>query len=1023
MRACPRWRIKPGAKVRRAFALFLLIWLLLVPLLHAQEGTEDVARGGQRSQPLTTMRAAREIVRKMSVADRVGQLFVVTFVGTNTAPGTPIADLVAHYRVGGVLLLASNENFRNQGNTPAQVLSLTNRLQALAYGYILPEANSLSPSPDTLVPIPPRLENEVEAGVPITSAVNLPLFIITDQEGDGPPFTRLYNGFTPLPSEMALGATWNPALAEKVGEIVGRELAAVGVNVLLGPSLDVVVNPRPELRGDFGARVFGGDPYWVAQMGKAYIAGVHEGSNGRVLTIAKHFPGQGSADRRPDEEVATVAKSLSELRKIELAPFSEVTRLAPSQAVTITDGLLSSHIRYEGFQGNIRERTPPISLAPELQDILALPEFKVWHEEGGILLTDALGALAIRRYKDPSLRTFPYKQVALEALLAGNDLLLLSQFSISGTFEEQYKNTVDTIRFFQQKYVSDPAFRARVDEAVTRIVARKLALYPSLALQDVLRNGDDLDKALNQDVQTIHAVARTAATLLYPSPQDLADRLPAPPQAGEPILFITDDRPWQECATCPPVPAIPPTALADITLSLYGPDATNQIAPEQVRSLPFSQVSAFLDGLEKGTPDENIAKAFADARWIVVGMTAVPAEEYPDKDVLSRLLSEGRSLLQDKRLIVFAFNAPYYLDATEITNLTAYYALYSKTRPFLEAAIRLLFREFVPSGASPMSIPALNYDLRVVTEPAPDQTIGLTIVEFGRTEEATPNEPLQLDLGDTLTLRTSVIYDHQGHPVPDGTPVEFRLWYPADSLEFRQEATTHGGIAETQITVDRPGELWITASSLQARTSTQLLLNIRPGEASIVETVIPTPTPTVTPTPTPTPTATATSTPTATPTPTATFTPTPVPPHVEKIPWAGGDALLMALLGLMVISMGSGWLWYLLGEGAERVVRWAAWEWILGLTAYLIFSLGLLPGGERWRLQIGSTAGGIIATMSAMLPVLIWAAWQLFKPPPYKGLSQEPRAPLSRGGEDMRKGRGEDGGEDGGDQEHEDRHQ
>ncbi len=929
--------------------------------------------------PPPTLERAKRLVRRMSVADRVGQLFVVTFEGSHTPPDSAIAELIAHYRVGGVLLMASNGNFYNQGDTPAQVLSLTNRLQALAYGYMLAEGNSLNPTKDNLVPLPPHLGSETITHIPITSTVKLPLFIITDQEGDGPPFTRLYNGFTPLPSEMALGATWDPEWARKVGAIVGQELAAVGINMLLGPSLDVVVSPRPELRGDFGARVFGGDPYWVARMGEAYIAGVHEGSHGRVLTVAKHFPGQGSADRRPDEEVATVAKSLTELRKIELAPFSQVTRLGPSQSITITDGLLSSHIRYEGFQGNIRERTPPISLAPELQDILALPEFREWHRDGGILLTDALGALAVRRYKDPTLRTFPYKQVALEALLAGNDLLLLSQFSASGTFEEQYKNIVDTILFFQEKYIQDPAFRQRVDESVTRIVARKLALYPSLALEDVLQDATHLS-LVGQSEQIVASVARSAATLLYPGITELADRIPAPPQAGERILFLSDDRPWQECASCPAVPAIDPNALARITLTLYGPNATNQIEEDQVQAFPFSRVRAYLDKIAQGKTDAEVAQAFAAAQWIVIGMTNVPSDEYPDRDVVSRLLNEGRGLLQGKKVIVIAFNAPYYLDATEISNVTAYYALYSKTEPFLEAAIRLLFREFTPTGASPISIPALNYDLRFITEPAPDQTIGLTIVELHR-NEGTSEGPVQLKLGDTITLRTSIIYDHQGHPVPDGTPVVFRLWYPGESLEFRKESVTHNGIAETQFTLERPGELWITVSSLSAQTSTQLLLNIRPGEPGIIETLVPTPTPTVTPTATPSPTATSTATPTITPTPTATPTPTPVPPRQERIPWSGGDALLMALLGLLVIGIGSGWIWTEVGESAERIVRWVAWEWILGLTAYILFSLGLFPGGQHWRIRLGPTAAGIVCILAAILPLVVWGIRTLYTSP------------------------------------------
>ncbi len=976
--------------MKRLFTVLFIGIILLnlsVPLLYAQTGGEtpslsQTPAGNKRS--LRSLQAARAIVSRMSVADRVGQLFVVTFQGDSTAPESAIANLVSHYRVGGVMLLASNGNFRNEGDTPGQIISLTNRLQALAYHQILPESKSLAPSSKALLPLPPRPGGEA-GNVPITSTVDLPLFIAIDQEGDGPPFTRLFNGFTPLPSEMALGATWTPVLAQKVGAIVGQELAAVGVNMLLGPSLDVVTTPRPELRGDFGNRVFGGDPYWVAQMGRAYIAGVHLGSKGRVITIAKHFPGQGGADRRPDEEVATVAKSLSELRKIELAPFAEVTRLGPSQALTVTDGLLSSHIRYEGFQGNIRERTPPISLAPELQDILALPEFRYWHRSGGILLSDALGALAVRRYKDPTLKSFPYKQVALEALLAGNDLLLISQFSASGTFEEQYKNTVDTLLFFQQKYMQDPAFRQRVDDAVTRVVARKLALYPSLKLSDVLIQGKVGRAQLLQGTEVVSQVARAAATLLHPGVQELADRLPAPPQTGEPILFLSDDRPWKECATCTPVPAIPPNALAAITLRLYGPHATNQIEASQVTSLGFSQLRAFLDEAAAGKADAKITALFHRARWIVIGMTDVPSEEYPDKDVVSRLLAQGRELLQGKHLIIFAFNAPYYLDATEISNLTAYYALYGKTKPFLETAVRLLFREFTPSGSSPVNIPALNYDLRVITEPAPNQTIGLTIVSVKKRGQAVTKPPQQLDLGDTITLRTSVIYDHEGHPVPDDTPVTFRLWYPADSLEFQREAVTHDGMAETQFPLERPGELWISVSSLQARTSTQLLLNIRPGHPGLVETLVPTPTPTVTPTSTPTSTSTPTPTPTHTPTPTSTPTPTPTPVQVDFVPWVGGDALLMALFGLIVISLTSIGVWYQAGESPVRIVRWFSWEWILGLGTYILFSLGFFPQGTKWRLRMGPTAGGILAVLMALMPLVVWGVSKLFSLSPSEG--------------------------------------
>src|SRR5690606_3106087 len=92
----------------------------------------------------------------------------------------------------------------------------------------------------------------------------------------------------------------------------------------------VLENPRPSSAGDLGVRSFGGDPYWVGQMGQAYIAGVHSGSQNRVAVVAKHLPGHGDADRPLREEVPTIRKSLTQLTQVELPPFFAVTGDAPN---------------------------------------------------------------------------------------------------------------------------------------------------------------------------------------------------------------------------------------------------------------------------------------------------------------------------------------------------------------------------------------------------------------------------------------------------------------------------------------------------------------------------------------------------------------------------------------------------------------------------------------------------------------------------------------------------------------------
>ncbi len=87
----------------------------------------------------------------MSVADKVGQLFLVTFQGNDTSAESDIATLVRDYRVGGVALLPANGNFRNVPvlgaadhcrpkasprrdtlSTPQQIATLANALQLLA---------------------------------------------------------------------------------------------------------------------------------------------------------------------------------------------------------------------------------------------------------------------------------------------------------------------------------------------------------------------------------------------------------------------------------------------------------------------------------------------------------------------------------------------------------------------------------------------------------------------------------------------------------------------------------------------------------------------------------------------------------------------------------------------------------------------------------------------------------------------------------------------------------------------------
>ncbi|MEX1019661.1 MAG: glycoside hydrolase family 3 N-terminal domain-containing protein, partial [Litorilinea sp.] len=880
--------------------MVLLLWAnVLTPLsVGATPATRPASPQQTSEQDAEWNRRLEEqvelLLADLSVADRVGQLFVVVFPGNDTGYESDIAELIHGYRIGGVFLTPRAGNFTNQSGveTPRSVAALANRLQALAYGVLLPaeisippagegaEASAESPvanptaspaasptasptanstansiaNPARLPPDLPLLE--AVTGVP---AVNLPLFVGIEQAGDHLPQTALRRGFTPLPSQMALGAAWNPELTRRVGAIVGQELSLVGINLLFGPNLDVVEPPRLDEVGQLGLHSFGGDPFWAAHQARAYITGVHEGGEGRVATVAGHFPGAGDIDRLPEQEIATVQQSLAQLRSQALPPFWAVTRrtssiLAPGGDLGATDALATSPTRYSAFQGGGSGRATPLNLTPELSVVLEQEAFAAWGERGGILVSPPLGLPSIRRYYSPTQAEFPYRRVALDAFSAGHDLLVLDRFSVDGAWETQMRNIQATIGFFQERYVNEPAFAQQVDESVRRILRLKLRLYgfeppvsdpdadaesgaepdaesdgeavetptatgsvsatvspaatltvtPAVAgsvfdsedpgnldpagpdagsngetvfpnrfgmnrenlpvaepennagdsagtpististisrglvpLADVLITEAHLAR-LNADHRAatqavVSQVARESLTTLYPDSGGASEILSLLPQSDEQIVIFTESRLLHECASCLAEPAVGPDEFAEIMLGLYGPGATGQLAEDQITSLTFADLAQVLesvasvpvaadsdsegelplgDGGEGETEDaatpldknEKINMQIDEAEWIIFAMLDVEPTNFPHSAVVKQFLRERGDALTSKHLVVFALHAPYFLDATELSKLHAYYGVYSKTQPFLENAVRGFFRSYTPGGAPPVSV-------------------------------------------------------------------------------------------------------------------------------------------------------------------------------------------------------------------------------------------------------------------------------------------------------------------------------
>ncbi len=766
--------------------LFIIIFVFVLLLSWIPPDTVSALNQSFSSQ---TNPAAQ--LSSLTPEEKVGQLFLIEFNGNDTSEISSIYNLIINFHVGGVILNRDNDNFMNPDSMPVDCWNLVNRLQHLEYDF------SIEGSQDSL---PPNTQD----------SEYIPLFIGISQEGNLSEYSEILSGLSPIPSQMSIGATWDFKLAERVGLQVGNELSDLGVNILFGPSLDVISSLSPS-QSDLGVRSFGGDPYWVGKLGQAYISGIHQGSSNHIAVVGKYFPGLGSSDRLPEDEVATVRKSLDQLKQIDLAPFFAVTGNAPSPDSAV-DALLNSHIRYQGLQGNIRSTTRPISLDPQSLDLLMnLDPFSSWRSSGGVLISDNLGSQAIQQLYDPSGELFDITKVAVDAFIAGNDILYLGNYGDDNKPISDFE-IIETLDFFAKKYVEDQDFASRVDESVLRILSLKNSIYPNFNTSNILISQLNLSSLAKGEIAEI--VARQSATLINPSLTELDTALPSSPNNSDRIVILTDTEFEKSCEDCPEISTLGTTSFEDTIIKLYGPLSGGQLVRANLTSYSFKEVITLLDF---PSDVEQMAIDLYNANWIIIASLDID-EDRPHSHAITRLLAERQDLIRDKNVVVLAFGAPYYLDATNISKITAFFSFYSKLPSSLDVAAKILFKEFPAiTGSLPVSVPGINYDL--ISATSPDPSIGFSIFvgdepDIVSTQESsgtTPEAPL-FHVEDVINMRTGLIFDHNGNPVPDGTPVFFIITSQGEPT-YLPQVTTFDGSASTKYLIETGNNITVKAES------------------------------------------------------------------------------------------------------------------------------------------------------------------------------------------------------------------
>lgn len=201
-----------------------------------------------------------------------------------------------------------------------------------------------------------------------------------------------------FPRAMTMGAIRDENLLIKYGEEIGRQMKMMGIQMSFAPVADINNNPKNPV---IHIRSFGENKYDVARKAILYMKGL---KNAGLITVAKHFPGHGDTDTDSHLDLPVMNHSLQTLDSLELYPFRELIKAG-------VDGVMVAHLNVPAL-----DPAPglPASLSKRIIDSLLITELKF----KGLVITDALDMKGVANTgKQPDL--------ALKALLAGNDILLL----------------------------------------------------------------------------------------------------------------------------------------------------------------------------------------------------------------------------------------------------------------------------------------------------------------------------------------------------------------------------------------------------------------------------------------------------------------------------------------------------------------------------------------------------------------------------------------------------------------------
>ncbi|WEV66235.1 glycoside hydrolase family 3 N-terminal domain-containing protein [Bifidobacterium sp. ESL0764] len=341
----------------------------------------------------------------------------------------------------------------------------------------------------------------------------IPLFIAANLEAGG---NGLVAEGTWFGRPMQVAATADPHQAYELGDVSGYEARQVGGNMSFSPIVDLDLNFRNPI---MNTRTFGSDESTIIAMSDAEIEGFK--ANG-IIPVAKHFPGDGVDER--DQHLLSSINSLSVEKWME--SYGQIYRHLIERGLP---AVMIAHIMQPAWERRLcpgieDKDLRPASVSRLLIDGLLRGQLKF----NGLAITDATPMIG---YND----IMPRSQALPTTINAGIDMILFNK-----DIDEDYG--------YVREAVSNGTLpMERVDEAVTRIVATKVA-QGVMGTDGKLKNpsSPDFDLKLEEHGRLAADLAAKSVTLV----KDRDNILPITPKKYPRVRLVvlgdTDDGGFKE---------------------------------------------------------------------------------------------------------------------------------------------------------------------------------------------------------------------------------------------------------------------------------------------------------------------------------------------------------------------------------------------------------------------------------------------------------------------------------------------